>query len=114
MVELKEQALKTYIVSYVEQKRLLKKDEKLEVKTQAKNIKKITKSNELKLEKVIKQKTNKLVIDKNINAEVQEDLTLKNQNKTKTFKKLNPYSGVSSIINQEYNRSRQDHYKLNL
>lgn len=91
--------LKTYIVSFEKQKQLLKKDVEQEVKSPDKNIK----NRDLKSEKVIKKKVSQIINKDKPKLEINQKAGESNTNKVKTFKKLNPYSGLNSIISQEHN-----------
>jgi len=100
----KENVLKTYIVSYKVQKKLLKKDEVLKEKTQNKTEKEIVKNIDLKPENVIKNKVSQVVNKEKPNLEMNQKEQKIRNNKVKTFKKLNPYSGLSNISGQEHTR----------
>ncbi|WP_141235600.1 hypothetical protein [Pseudoalteromonas sp. NBT06-2] len=90
--------MKTYIVSFEKQKQLLKKNVKQEVKSPDKNIK----NRDLKSEKVIKKKVSQIINKDKPKLEINQKAGESNTNKVKTFKKLNPYSGLNSIINQDH------------
>jgi len=100
----KENVLQTYIVSYKEQEKLLKKDEILKEKIQDKTEKEIVQNNNLKPEKAIKNKSPQVINKEKPNQIMNQKAEESKRNKVKTFKKLNPYSGLNNIISQEHTR----------
>lgn len=100
----KENVLQTYIVSYKEQEKLLKKDEILKEKIQDKTEKEIVQNNNLKPEKAIKNKSPQVINKEKPNQIMNQKAEESKSNKVKTFKKLNTYSGLNNIISQEHTR----------
>jgi len=100
----KDNVLKTYIVTYEEQNKLLKKDEFLKEKIQDKTEKEIVENKDLKPDNAIKNKVSQVVNKEKPNQIMNQKAEESKSNKVKIFKKLNPYSGLNNIISQEHTR----------
>lgn len=100
----KENVLKTYIVSDKKQEALLQKDQTLKEKKQFKTKKEVVQKKDLKPKKTIKNQSSQEVNKEKINQKMANKAEDSKSIKVKTFKKLNPYSGLNSIMAQEHTR----------
>lgn len=100
----KENVLKTYIVSDKKQEALLHKEQSLKEKKQLKTKKEVVQKKDLKPKKTIKNQSPQVTNKEKINQKMEGKAEVSKSIKVKTFKKLNPYSGLNSIMVQEHTR----------